>query len=100
LAFGNESYMTYRSEVDITNSESYKEISAFLKQINLEHFTMNFLKNGFDDLNLLVNQIKSDLAINDLNLKEIGISTPGDRAKILIKLEQGNSISYLLFIYL
>lgn len=97
MPFGNESYMTYRSEVDITNSDSYKEIFAFLKQINLEDFTVNFLKNGFDDLNLLVNQIKSDLAINDLNLKDIGISCPGDRAKILIKFEEGK-LKLFLFI--
>jgi hypothetical protein len=57
--------------------------------MNLEDFTMNFLKNGFDDLNLLITQIKSDLAINDANLKDIGVACPGDRAKILIKLEEG-----------
>lgn len=45
------------------------------------------MKNGFDDLNLLISQMKTDLAINDLNLKDVGISLPGERAKILIKLE-------------
>lgn len=33
--------------------------------------------------------MKSDMAITDDNLKEIGISIPGHRAKILIKLEEG-----------
>jgi len=80
--------MTYRSDVDIVNSEYYKEIYNFLKEINLEDYTMNFIKNGFDDLNLLINQIKSELAINDTNLKDIGIALLGDRAKILIKLEE------------
>lgn len=83
--------MTYRSELDITNSEPYKEINSFLRLINLEEYTLNFIKNGFDDLNLLINQMKSDGAVNDANLKDIGICLPGSRAKILIKLEDSKN---------
>jgi hypothetical protein len=49
-----------------------------------------FIKNGFDDLSLLLEQMKTDNAITDDNLREIGISKPGHRAKILIRLEEGN----------
>ncbi len=83
--------MTYRSDVDIVNSEYFKEMCIFLKQIKLEEYTINFIRNGFDDLNLLINQIKTELAINDLNLRDIGINLPGDRAKILIKLEESKT---------
>ncbi len=79
--------MTYISEVDIFNSESYKEIYSFLKPMNLEDYSVNLIKHGFDDLNLLIIQMKTDSAINDINLKDIGITLPGDRARILIKIE-------------
>ena len=44
--------------------------------------------NGFDDLNLLIEQTKNGIAITDENLREIGIKLPGIRAKILIHLEE------------
>jgi len=91
--------MTYRSEVDITNSDSFREIYTFLKSINLEDYTMYFIKNGFDDLNLLIDQIKTEQGINDTNLKDIGISLAGERAKILIKLEESITITTLNLIF-
>ena len=44
--------------------------------------------NGFDDLNLLIEQTKNGIAITNENLREIGIKLPGIRAKILIHLEE------------
>ena len=89
--------MTYRSELDITNSEPYKEINSFLRLINLEEYTLNFIKNGFDDLNIIINQIKTVNAMNDIILKDIGISVPGYRAKILIKLEESKKFFFFQF---
>ena len=50
--------------------------------------------NGFDDIQLLINQTKNGNSITDKQLKLSGINIPGDRAKILIKLQEkaGNFI--------
>jgi hypothetical protein len=72
-------------------SENVREVYNFLKSIELECFTPNFVKNGFDDLIIMKEQMKSNSPITEHNLKEIGIKQPGFRAKILIKLEEGNN---------
>lgn len=69
-------------------TEQFSEIQHFLRMIYLENYTNTLIKNGFDDINILINQMKTKNAINDKMLKDIGISVPGYRAKILIKLEE------------
>lgn len=65
------------------------EISKFISEINLpEIYAKKLIENGFDDLEMLISQEKNGMALYDQNLKEIGISIPGDRAKILIHLEE------------
>ena len=46
------------------------------------------LDNGFDDLEVLISQTKNGIALSEQNLKDVGIKLPGDRAKILIHLEE------------
>ena len=45
------------------------------------------IAEGFDDINLIIKQMNEGFPILDDNLKEIGISCPGDRAKILIRMQ-------------
>ena len=85
--------MTYRSDIDITNTEGFKEIFEFMQFIKLEDFTFNLVKNGFDDLSLLIEEFKTEAGLTDGNLKEIGINLPGERARILIKLEESKNFS-------
>ena len=61
------------------------------KQKKMENgkYTKYFIKNGFDDLNFILEQMKNGYGLTDENLQEIGIIHPGVRAKILIKLEEG-----------
>ena len=61
----------------------------FFKEIgvNIEYIKLLSL-NGFDDLNLLIEQSKNGIAMSDENLREIGIKFPGIRAKISIHLEE------------
>jgi len=80
-------------------SEQYAEMQHFLRMIYLDNYTNLLIKNGFDDINILINQIKNSNAINDKMLKDIGISVPGYRAKILIKLEESNYGFKLYFIF-
>ncbi len=48
--------------------------------------------NGLDDLNLLIEQMRTNLPIKDSELKNAGINLPGDRAKILIRLEEKGNL--------
>ena len=60
----------------------------FLSQINLLKYLNNLDSNGFDDINLLIEEAKKGDIIKDQELKEAGINTPGDRAKILIRIKE------------
>jgi len=73
----------------IVQTESSKEIYNFLCKLELEKYTKYFLKNGFDDMNVILDQLKNGYGLSDENLRGIGIKQPGVRAKILIKLEEG-----------
>lgn len=65
------------------------ELFNFIKEINLPiKYAEILLDNGFDDLEVLINQTKSGVALSYQNLKEIGVGTPGERGKILIHLEE------------
>ena len=65
------------------------ELNNFMLEINLPKIYANYLlDNGFDDLEVLISQAKNGTALSDQNLKDIGIKLPGDRAKILVHLEE------------
>ena len=65
------------------------ELSAFISDINLPQNYVNILlDNGFDDLEVLISQAKTEMPFSEQNLKDIGINIKGDRAKILIHLEE------------
>ena len=63
-------------------------LSIFLSEIRLEHYYSKMKNNGFDDIQLLLEQSKKGTAITDKQLKLSGINIPGDRAKILIRLQE------------
>ena len=54
----------------------------------MEKYYNNFIINGFDDIKLIINQTKTDLGITENNLIETGVYIPGDRAKIIIKIQE------------
>ena len=73
----------------IIESQKEKMINLFFKEINLPtKFAKNFIENGFDDLDILISQTKNATVITDKILKSIGINPPGNRAKILIHMEE------------
>ena len=81
---------TLTDSISISRNPLYK----FLAEIKMEKYYEIMNSNGFDDIQLLINQTKSGSAIDDKQLKEAGINFPGDRAKILIHLQEkaGNFI--------
>jgi len=68
--------------------DTKKDLYDFLKKIEMEEYNELLIKEGFDDINLVINQMKNGNPINDDILKEIGINRPGDRAKILIRIQE------------
>jgi ankyrin repeat protein len=64
------------------------DLHTFLKNIGMEQYNDLLVNEGFDDINLIISQMKSGLPINDDVLREIGIEKPGDRAKILIRIQE------------
>ena len=68
--------------------DTKKDLYDFLKKIDMEEYNELLIKEGFDDINLVINQMKNGNPINDDILKEIGINRPGDRAKILIRIQE------------
>ena len=47
-----------------------------------------FIESGFNDINLIIEQTQKGIYIKDSELKEAGNSIPGDRAKILIRIQE------------
>ena len=87
-AFGDSekySINTNNLEYNITSSLT---IYSFLAEINIPQYTQMLLSNGFDDINLIVSQTQFNISVSDKNLRDIGIRSPGDRAKILVRLEE------------
>lgn len=79
----------YINNKKIKDEDNEKQLNHFFTEINVpREYTKNFIDNGFDDLELLLIQTKSGIALSNQNLKDIGISIYGDRAKILIHLEE------------
>ena len=87
----NSSQDTFNSSFIKKNDES---LYQFLFEIRQENYYSIMKSNGFDDIQLLINQTKKGNAITDIQLKLSGINIPGDRAKILIRLQEkaGNFI--------
>ena len=78
-----------KSEENILAMKSSKLLKDFLFQINMDHYLDILAMNGFDDINLILDQSKNGgTSIQDNELKEAGISIPGDRAKILIRIQE------------
>jgi len=65
-----------------------KPLYEFLSQINMQKYYDNLNNNGFEYINMIIDDIKLGNYLTDEQLKSIGISIPGDRAKILIRLEE------------
>ena len=95
-----ESIKNLNNEKDKTsfiNTHVNKALIEFLLQINMQKYYNNLNSNGFDDINFIIEETKEGLAITDIQLKQAGIDKPGDRAKILIRIqEKANNFDYSL----
>ena len=74
--------------IKINTNKDNTLLKEFLSQINLFKYFSNMDSNGFDDVNILIEEAKKGALIKDQELKEIGIKIPGDRAKIFIRIKE------------
>ena len=82
----NENKIVEKKEkiINCTNKPLYE----FLMQINLQKYYNNLNNNGFEYINIIIEDTKVGNYLTDKQLKMIGINIPGDRAKILIRFEE------------
>ena len=82
-----------KKEVKVINKNKEKrgtkeELYKFLEKIEMEQYIDLFINAGYDDIKIVINQMKTGTPINDDILNEMGIERPGDRAKILIRIQE------------
>lgn len=83
LPFAINSHLSLKSTI------KKEKIFKFIEEINLpKEYAYILLCNGFDDLDVLISQTKKGIALSYQNLKDIGIKLPGERARIIIHLEE------------
>jgi hypothetical protein len=63
-------------------------IFYWLEKYHLEDYYEVLVEAGYEDVHIMVNQMKSPLPISDKTLRDIGVCRPGHRRLILIKLEE------------
>jgi len=80
-----ESSLTTQSRIKSSQKRNGPLIE-FLSQINMMKYLNSLDNNGFDDINLLIDQAKKGNIVKDHELKEARINIPGDRAKFIIRI--------------
>ena len=80
----NNSINDNNNGINITN----KPLLEFLNQINMQKYYLHLKNNGLEYINIIIEDTKKGVYINDNQLKIIGINKPGDRAKILIRIQE------------
>ena len=65
-----------------------QKLLQFLKEIGMINYGNILISEGFDDIDLILKQMDEGFPELDDTLKEIGIIHAGDRAKILIRLQE------------
>lgn len=61
---------------------------TWLKKLRLESICEQLIESGYDDLDLLQGQMRSELPLTLSHLQEIGISKPGHRVRLMAGLEE------------
>jgi hypothetical protein len=67
---------------------SNKPLYDFLSQIKMQKYYNNLNDNGFDNINIIIKDATNESYLTDTQLKLIGINIPGDRAKILVRIQE------------
>lgn len=95
--FGKEEVqdvIKFRSTSQLTDrSSNLKPLYDWLESSNLGELYDVLLEAGYDDIQCMVEQMSSPMPISDSHLKSIGVTRPGHRKKLLLKLEEEAGIT-------
>ena len=69
-------------------NEEKNKLIEFLKEIGMQQYTNILLSEGFDDIDLIIKQMNEGFPSLYDTLKEIGVTSPGDRTKILVHIQE------------
>ena len=69
-------------------NQKNKPLLEFLMQINMQKYYLHFNNNGLEYISFIIEDAKKGIFLTDEQLKTIGINKPGDRAKILIRIQE------------
>ena len=80
---------TFNNTGETRNKNDEKnKIIEFLKEIGMQQYTNMLLSEGYDDIDLIIKQMNEGFPSLYDTLKEIGVASPGDRAKILVHIQE------------
>ena len=80
---------TFNNTGETRNKNDEKnKIIEFLKEIGMQQYTNMLLSEGYDDIDLIIKQMNEGFPSLYDTLKEIGVTSPGDRAKILVHIQE------------
>jgi hypothetical protein len=83
------------SPSQLGTSASLPTLRSWLDNLGLVHLDSVFTRAGFDELDHLLILMNTDFPITEALLKEIGVSKPGHRIRILAKLrEDSTGVTY------
>ena len=79
---------TFNNAEETRNKNNEKnKLIEFLKEIGMQQYTSMLLSESYDDIDLIIKQMNEGFPSLYDTLKEIGITSPGDRAKILVHIQ-------------
>lgn len=76
----------------VAKKNQLKPLYEWLEKVNLQEIYEMLCDGGYDDVESLVNQMRSPLPITLEELSKIGIKKPGHRYRLVIKLEEDSGI--------
>ncbi|OMJ81487.1 hypothetical protein SteCoe_18055 [Stentor coeruleus] len=68
-------------------------IYNWLEKYHLEDYYELLVEAGYDDIKVMISQMNGPMPISDRDLKDIGITKPGHRRYMIIKLEEEAGLS-------
>ena len=82
-------YHTYNNpEENLIQNNDREKLIEFLKEIGMQKYSELLISEGFDDIDLIIKQMNEGFPSLYDTLNEIGILSPGDKAKILVHLQE------------
>lgn len=91
-----ESLIGIEPEKEKSAMESVGELTPlyyWLDRMGLQEYYHVLMDAGYDDIDAMIDQMRTPLPIEDSTFRDIGISKPGHVVRVILKLEEDASMS-------